>query len=106
VRPTTPIEAAWRVEILDHTASEESWISNDIRYQWLGEAWEAGKDLLSRWMGPKVFRVMRAGDPAPWAQSDCLSCPEAMKGAMYPTHHISPSCDHQQQPHCTGDGCF
>ena len=105
VRPRAEIEAAWRVEVLDPTAAEESWIDNDVRYQWLGEAWQAGLNLMNGTALTR-FRVMRTHDPDPWADSDCESCPEAMKGGMFPMHHINRACRSGKRPHCTCDGCF
>lgn len=99
-------EETFRIEVLDPTAPGESWVGNGARYPFLGEAWKAGADLLSRWTLPQAYRVMRGDDPTPWAVSTCRGCYEAMKGGMYPTHHVSPGCEHGGEPHCTGDGCF
>lgn len=108
--PEAAQEKPWRVEILDRStpaaAAKETWVGNGVRFDFLGEAWVYGLDLISRWSGTGAFRVMRGTDPVEWARSDCAGCFEQAKGGMYPTHHVSPTCDHQQQPHCTGDGCF
>lgn len=109
--PAANINAGkWRVEILDTSTPQarasETWVGNGVRFDWMGEAWAYGLDLILRWTGAGRFRVMRDGDDEPWADSDCKGCYEQAKGGMYPTHHVSSGCDHQQQPHCTGDGCF
>lgn len=108
--PASEQEKPWRVEILDRSTPRvretETWVGNGLRFDHLGEAWVYGLDLIVRWSGAGRFRVMRGTDETPWADSDCKGCYEQAKGGMYPTHHVSPGCDHQQQPHCTGDGCF
>lgn len=102
---------SFRVEVLDPTARSESWVGNAVRYDFLGEAWEAGGDLLRRWLSPEAFRVMQDGNDVPQAVSTCGECQRYI-GQMYPSHAGSTGCESGSlasggnRSHCSCDACF
>jgi hypothetical protein len=46
----------YKVEVQENGTNR--WIANQLRYETIGEATEAGRELFSRWFGIQSFRIV------------------------------------------------
>lgn len=102
------VEPTFRVEVF----VEGEWVANGVRHVTLREAWNACDHLMARWFLPTDARIMREGDPIPWAVYSCSGCAPFIAGGLAPSHRGSRNCESGSLAsggtiaHCTCDVCF
>ena len=105
---TVTTEGPFRAEMF----LDGGWANAAIRFPTAKEAWEHGDHKMSVWFVPTDMRVMREGDPVPWAVYSCSGCAPHMAGGLAPSHRGSSRCESGSlasggtTAHCSCDTCF